>query len=167
MVWVPFYSGDYGHSGRCPNCHRNVAETEDYCAKCGLPLRKKCAFCGSLNELNSVRCNNCHKPLPPINEKGLEVEKSYKRSLKLIRVFSLPGLILAAISVILFPFGLGGFGGNSFGVSEVLCILGLSFSTIGLVFGILSHKHLTGKFAYTLAIIGIVAYLIIVFLNVF
>ena len=148
MIFVPFYSNDYGESGRCPNCHRQTANTEDLCVKCGLPLRKKCLFCNTTNELSATRCSNCGKPLQKISKEGEAVVTKFRKSVKLSKQYRIPTLVLFIVSLVALFIGMY--------VTPWSVIVGLSSGLLSIAFGIISRRSLISKISLVASVIVVV-----------
>lgn len=72
----------------CPECDKEISDKTSCCPHCGYPVylemnhyfgKKKCPYCGTINEHYSANCKNCNGILPESEDllnKEIEIEKA-------------------------------------------------------------------------------------------
>jgi len=142
----------------CPNCQRNVHDSEVSCTTCHFPLKKRCKFCGSNNELSDARCKICGKSLPELDKEITEpIIRRYRKSLWGEKYFSIPSFCGALVSLIAIP-------GSLFWLSHfvyIAFVLGL----IGVIFGTIGWRGYLAKGGFFLGLLSILGAIIVVIVN--
>ena len=74
-------------------------------------------------------------------------------------MFAIPSIIIAIISLLMFPLALNNVVGYSYAL--IFCSLYVCVALIAIIFALLSFRHLMAKVSFTFAIIAIVGHAIL------